>query len=167
MFETLQCNECGAPLETPSVANFIRCNHCGANLAVRRSESTTFTEAIEKLHQTTEGLVQRVDLIARQNEVAELDRNWQIERESFMISTKRGQRLPDEPSGIGAAFAAVFGVFWTLIAFVAFPPMALFGIFFVIAAIFNGIKIQEKATAYKKAEENYRRRRAVLTSEQS
>ena len=95
--ESLNCNHCGAPLEVPQTAKFIKCNHCGNQLVIRRSESATFTETVEQLAETTENLTAQVSKLTKQNEVEALDRQWDREKESFMVADKHGTKhLPSK-----------------------------------------------------------------------
>ena len=148
--ESLNCGRCGAPLEVPRTANYVKCNHCDSQLAIRRSPSATFTETVEQLAETTENLSEQVSELTRQNELAALDRQWERERESFMITDKDGGRhLPNEGmAALSGVIVVVFGCLWTVMAIAitwsapdhgpfqvakfAFPA---FGVVFVIAGI--------------------------------
>jgi len=72
--ESITCNSCGAPIEIPETANFVRCNHCSTQLAVRREDDVTFTEELDRLEERTDELSEKVDSLATQNEIAALDR---------------------------------------------------------------------------------------------
>ena len=37
--ETLNCNNCGAPINVPAAAKYATCAHCGTQLAIRRTDS--------------------------------------------------------------------------------------------------------------------------------
>ena len=180
MLESLNCNSCGAPIEIPASAQFVKCNHCHANLRIRRSGGGTFTEAVEKLQETTDQLAQQIDQLTQQNELAALDRQWEIEKESFKIQSKDGpSRLPTQGAawagGIGVVF---FGGLWTILAFAMtqsapnFGPFAaakvvfpLFGLGFIAFGIFMAMSAHQAAQNYRSAERNYRRRRAELMRE--
>ena len=174
MLESLLCNSCGAPLEVPVSANFVKCNHCNATLKVHRSSGVTTTEAIEKLRETTEGLAEQVQKLTRQNELESLDRRWEIERQSFMIRDREGgTRTPLRgfawASGIAAAF---FGCIWTIFAIsltssapnvgpfaVAKVIFPLFGIGFIVFGLFAAGMTHRKAKQLEEAERQYRRQR--------
>ena len=59
-----------------------------------------------------------------------------------------------------------FGIFWTIMAAASGAPFffPLFGVGFVITAIFNGINSVNQATSYQAAESHYLRRRGTLLS---
>lgn len=116
------------------------------------------------------------------NLLSQLDREWEIERERYMIMGKYGQKfIPDRTTSlVGAVVIATFGVLWTCVAIgmgfvgggilgsnillrlvsVIFP---LFGILFTAFAVYMGLNGVKKAEAYEKAQTQYRsRRRAIL-----
>ena len=179
--EKISCNSCGAPLEVPKSANYITCNHCSTQLAIRRSQSTTFTEQLDQLTEQTQELNSRLDALSNQNELTALDRQWELDQESFMISGKHGKHLPSETGSIaGGVMTAIFGSLWTIMAIgitssapnvgpfaiakVAFP---LFGVAFVVFGIISSISSHDKATKYKRAKREYRERRSELEADVS
>jgi DNA-directed RNA polymerase subunit RPC12/RpoP len=175
--ESLNCNHCGAPLEVPETAKFIKCNHCGSQLVVRRSESATFTETIEQLAETTENLSAQVSKLTRQNEVEALDRQWDREKERYMVADKHGvKHLPSKGTAqVAGIMVVVVGVIWTIMAIaitsgapdfgpfqvakVAFPA---FGVGFIIFGIFLSVHNYRKAEEYQRAYRRYRRKREEL-----
>jgi DNA-directed RNA polymerase subunit RPC12/RpoP len=60
MIEKLSCNSCGGPLEVPERTRYLNCNHCGQSLAVKHSETATFTEAMEQLTEVAEDVAEDV-----------------------------------------------------------------------------------------------------------
>ena len=123
-----------------------------------------------------------------QNELARIDREWEIEREQYMVTDRYGRRqVPTTGGSTFVGFAVVgFGVIWTVAAFImanngsqflANHPMAspgeslfpwlfpCFGIMFVIAGVAMGITAHSKAQRYEQAYRAYQRRRADLLSE--
>lgn len=59
-----------------------------------------------------------LEMIQMQNAVAQLDREWELEREDYMVVGKYGRRyIPNKVTSVlGGLFAAGFGIFWTMIA---------------------------------------------------
>lgn len=110
-----------------------------------------------------------------QNELARIDREWEIEREQYLVSDRYGQQhvpTPGISTGV-AILGGLFGVFWTILATSiagAFPRqgafgiakvlLPLFGVFFTVAAISYGLYCRSKAKRYLKAFEKYKARRA-------
>lgn len=112
-----------------------------------------------------------------QNELERIDREWQIEREKYMVAGRYGRRhVPTVGMGRFTALGGgIFGVFWTVMAFTItsgapdFGPFAiarvffpLFGIAFTIGAIVYGIHHSGRAEAYNQAFAAYQRRRAAV-----
>lgn len=165
---TLSCNECGAPLEVPAETKFVTCGYCSARLSVQRTGSAVYTEVLEKIGQQTDRLVQEVETLKLQNELARIDREWSDRREGLMARDKRGNR--HVPSVVGsvivAIIMAVFGIFWTTSAAAAGAPgvFPLFGLIFVLLAIGIGIGGCVKAVNYSEAESEYQRERSGLLS---
>lgn len=171
--EELTCNSCGAPLEVPETANFVTCNHCSKQLAVRRTEDVTYTETLGRLAQQTEELTERLDDLSSHHQVEALDREWELEREKYMITHKNGSRdIPTEGGAIGnGVVATVFGAIWTSMTLgmpsqmpgavrVLFP---LIGVMIIVGGIFASISTYQNAEKYRNAERRYRSRREDLT----
>jgi hypothetical protein len=116
-----------------------------------------------------------------QNELARIDREWEMEREQYLIRDRYGAtHVPTQGMGVGAAVVGgVFGVFWTIMAIaitgsapdvgpfsiarIIFP---LFGVLFTVAAIAYGINCTARAAKYQQAYEAYQARRADVKPEQ-
>ena len=170
--ESLLCNSCGAPLKVPSSANYVTCNHCHTQLAVHRESGVSFTEAIDKLNQTTENLSEQVSRLAAQQELADLDRNWDRRRQDLMISDQDGRRHVPNSMGstIGGIIVVCFGGFWTIMAFgissrSPFGGAGLFpffGLVFMAFGVYGIIHTNAKAAEYQRAETSYKRQRAKL-----
>jgi hypothetical protein len=112
-----------------------------------------------------------------QNELARIDREWEIEKEKYMVTGKHGVRhLPTKGQGMAVAIMiGVFGAFWTIMAFsitsgapdegpfnlvkVFFP---LFGIAFTVFGVYMGIHTMRKAEEYNRALAAYQERRAAV-----
>lgn len=133
-FESLTCNNCGAPLSVPDTANFVTCNHCATRLAIRRTASASTTEKLSELAANQEELLQRVShLEERQNrqlvnklakletgnELATLERQWRQERKRFAKPSRNGsERMPLDWSPFTGLPPMLFG-FWLLSSAVA------------------------------------------------
>ena len=179
--ETLCCNSCGAPLEVPEGTNFLKCNHCGQYLAVRRTESAVFTEAVEQLSETTQALSEQVEELTRQNKLAALDRLWEQQREDYMTTDKHGRsQLPDENTTvIGGISIVIFGLFWTIMAVGItssapnFGPFVIakfvfpaFGLLFIASGVAMSIRNYQKVQDYKTARERYETERTRILEEE-
>jgi hypothetical protein len=116
--ETVSCNNCGAPLTITENVNFVTCGHCGTQLAVKRNESVTYTERLEHLESRTDDMANELKRLKMQQELNQLDDDWEAEKQNYMIRSKNGSTLPDEPQ-------AVIGVVVSVIALVVLGIMAL------------------------------------------
>ncbi len=116
--------------------------------------------------------------VRHQNELARIDREWEIEREQYLITGRYGRR--EVPTTTGGLITAVvgggFGLVWTIMAFsitsgapdvgpfslakVFFP---LFGVVFIGAAVVWGLTCMKRAEKYQAAFRAYQARRAELT----
>lgn len=177
MPERLVCNACGAPLEVPESANFVTCNHCGSQLAIRRGESATFTEQLDRLTETTEELTDRLDELTQQNRLEVLDREWERERESLLIRDTNGRmQVPTTGAALTDGIVlTVIGSLWTIMAFgitssepsfgsgpAVVGVFPLFGVVFVIFGLISCFQGHQKATQYREAEQKFRARREQL-----
>ncbi len=105
--ESLACNNCGAPLQVPTTANYVTCNHCSTQLAVRRETSISYTEKIDQIGERTNHLVQELAQVRYQRALDAIDRQWERESKQYMIRGKHGhESLPSQTAailfGIGA-----------------------------------------------------------------
>ena len=177
--EKLSCNSCGAPLEVPRSARFVTCNHCSSQLSVCRTDAVTYTETLDELVNKTEELSEQVENLTAQNEIAALDREWEMERQKYMVSTNEGKKhIPTEGGSIGGGIAiSIFGLLWTIFAFVMtsqapdFGPMPIIrvvfplaGVVFIAVGIGSSAVSYNKAGAYRRAEQQYQSRRDELMS---
>jgi hypothetical protein len=173
------CNSCGAPLEVPDNANFVTCRYCKAQLQVKRTQSTVFTEVLNRIDQRTADMADDLDAIRRETAIERLDREWAMRRSSLVGRTKDGsEREPSATAGlIGACVAGGFGIFWTIMAITMMseasshgvgPPAIIqvgfpcFGVVFVIVAIAGGIKAMTSSSAYSQEFQQYQQRREAL-----
>jgi len=125
-------------------------------------------------------LSEQLTEVRYQNELARVDREWEIERQRFYITNRYGARqLPTTGMGIGiATVGGIFGLFWTIMAVsitgtgpdagafgvvsVVFP---LFGVLFIVGAIAFGIYCYSRAQEYQKALAEYHSRREAIQPE--
>jgi LSD1 subclass zinc finger protein len=161
---SISCGNCGAPLHIPPSARFITCNQCQSQLAVKHSESVTWTEKLEQLDARTERIEEELSHLRYQNELANLDRQWEREREKYMVTDKHGRRR--EPSVaasiVGGVLAVGMGVFLLATGFQGFGGMALGGLVFILVGIGGSLYSYVRAKDYLAAQRSYRRRRYQL-----
>jgi hypothetical protein len=114
---------------------------------------------------TTSGKLEEIE---RQNEVAQLDREWAMERERFMVPGRYGYRyLPSRGTSlVGGVVITGFGLLWTVMAASMGAPafFPIFGLIFVFAGIATSAYSFFQAQRYEEARLHYQRRRAQLLS---
>jgi len=162
--ESLTCNHCGAPLKVPESANFVTCNHCSTQLAIRRTDSVTFTQRLGEIAEKTDRLVEVVTQLARENKIASLDRRWELEKQRYMSVDKHGRaHLPSEAGAVlVGVIVAAFGAIFTFHAAATGAPgvVPLFGVLFILVGIGVAVYRYGQAKEYRAAHRRHLRRRA-------
>jgi hypothetical protein len=160
------CQGCGADLEVDENVRYVTCNYCHARLEVVHDTSVTHTRILERLEKSTERMAGNLQVIELQNDLERLDREWESQKEGYMVSGKHGHRyLPSTGGSIfGGVIAIVFGVIWmSFAAGMGAPfPFPLFGLLFIGAAIFGMVNSSSKASAYQSADLEFQQRRQRL-----
>ena len=164
----LCCQGCGADLEVDEGIRFVNCNYCGARLEIVSNATTTHSRVLDKIEKQTGQMVGDLKIIRLQNDLEQLDRDWESNRAGFMTKDKNGNL--SEPSAAGALVGGVvmiiFGIVWmgftsTMNAPGFFP---LFGLLFIGFAIFNMVSSLNKAQGLGNHKADYQRRRLELLS---
>lgn len=156
---SLNCNECGAPLDVPRKAKYITCGFCDSRLAVQHSGNTYSTEAIEQLVKTTAAIQNDVQELKDRAAISELDRDWEREKRSYVVKAKNGsESLPSMP---GIVVQGVIGIGVALFALAAFPPI---GFFVMLLIGGNLVSTAVKHSNYQAAQNRYRSKRRRLMS---
>lgn len=165
---SLSCQHCGAPLDVPESAKYITCRFCNARLEVKHQGDVAFTEQLGEIERKTDQLIDEVSRLKLQNELARIDREWDAERESLMVSGKDGHRsVPSQAGSIVAGL--IFATFW-IIATSTTPAAPLFvpiGFLVIGVVLFTGIQGFQKADQYQTAKKQYERSRTELLAELS
>lgn len=170
---TVQCNECGAPLEVPASTRFLTCAHCGSSLRLQRSGGAAFTEVLESLERVgaqTEEIRGDVETIKLQNELERLDREWEREERTLLPRDKHGRPIPISRSGsgagaVGAVVVIAGGIIWTGMTLAMGAPgfFPAFGVVFCAAAALAMIGNSKRAARYRRRLADYEARRRELT----
>jgi hypothetical protein len=105
----------------------------------------------------------------RQEELARVDREWQRERDRYLVTGRSGARyVPTVAASVVTAVVAVgLGLLWTATAVSlmnGLGPFPLFGLFFVALGLWVSVSAFRKAVRYRRAHDRYQRRRAELLS---
>lgn len=114
--------------------------------------------------------------IKAQNEIAQMDREWELERDNYMIEGRHGSRhIPTKGSSIGSGVVIIlFGLGWTIFAFVmsADAPskvviiVPLCGVLMILIGAATSIREYSKAGQYQAGYERYQSRRNRLLADQ-
>jgi hypothetical protein len=107
------------------------------------------------------------DGISRERALARLDREWQVQRQQYMIANRYGQRIvPTRSASVLAGAAAVgFGLVWAVSAAQIAgggDVLSFVGILFMLFGLIVSCLSYAKARRYQRAYDLYRRRRQVL-----
>jgi hypothetical protein len=162
----VRCNHCGAPLQVGADTRFVTCKFCNTELAVKRTDNAAFTEAVAELAAKTDAMAGNLKVIELQNELERLDREWDLSREKFYVTTKAGG--PQRPSPAAAIVSGVIGGIILLVwiggalrlgAPSVFP---LFGGLAMVALLVNVIRVVRRAGGLTQAEQDHQARRAEL-----
>jgi hypothetical protein len=162
----VSCNHCGAPLSLAADVNFATCAHCGSRLQIHHSGGAAYSQVLASIDQRTQRIERDVAAIKANDDVAALDRQWEMQKQEFMANNRRGG--PSIPTTGGSIFAGtitiIFGIIWTIGAAGSNAPaiFPLFGVFFICLGIGHAIYSASKAEAYKEAERQYESRRRDL-----
>ncbi|MFN0053460.1 MAG: hypothetical protein ACKV0T_14850 [Planctomycetales bacterium] len=125
---------------------------------------------LQALDERTTAMASDLDAIRRQNEVAQLDREWEREREQYLITGRRGRT--SLPSVSGSMWMLVlglpFGLFWTVTSyFLGAPIVPCFGLVFLGVVVLASLVNYQKAVAYRSRLMDYERRRQELLEPES
>lgn len=153
------CQNCGADLEVDESIRFVTCNFCGSKLEIVHESTTTHSRLLEEIGEKTDRMSEDLKVIRLQNELEQIDREWQTRREGMMTTNKDGSRSKPTAVGsvVGAMVAAVFGVIWigmaSSIGSAGGPGgIQLFGVVFIVIAIVIAISGVNRAGRYQQAE---------------
>jgi hypothetical protein len=110
-----------------------------------------------------------LDTLRFENELARIDREWALQRETFMVSGRYGARhIPTEGGSLLSVVAVGgFGLFWLSMASSMGGPslFPLFGLLVIAIGVGFSVNGYIKAGAYKRAEQAYQDRRAALIAQ--
>lgn len=168
--ESLSCNNCGAPLEVPSTANFLTCRYCGSRLVVRRTETTHYTELMEQLERSTQQLEDQAEYMRLRNAVDALDADWQRERRRHLIRRPNGSVQAPTRWYLGTSIVVALVVFgltglWFYASASAGPGASCFGwigAVISLAAVAHAAWVSNKVSNYNLAKRVYHQERGEL-----
>jgi hypothetical protein len=109
----------------------------------------------------------QLDQLIWQGELERIDREWEQQRETFVIVGRHGQRrYPDNSNTtgnvVGVSIVVIFLWFWLNTAHqMGAPPIfPLFGVFVLVAVVVGTAMESQKAGEYNQAKADYEKRRS-------
>ncbi len=157
---TVSCNQCAAPLEVSASSRFVTCSFCQSQLEIHQSDSAAFTSVLDELKQQTDTIERDVFVIRKQNELAQLDRDWAAAKE-------RPQEKHDAtPIGMFMAIPilAVFAMLGIQVLRINIP----FGILWMTLVVYIAVQVVSSTSAkssHIQSEATYQKRRQALLQE--
>jgi membrane protein required for beta-lactamase induction len=109
---------------------------------------------------------EQLEEIRRQKEAAQLDREWEAERERYMVTERFGYRyIPGRMASIAlGALNVAFGVVWVVVCVINGLPVYFLGVGVVVAVVGGAgwAHLAVKGSRYLDARRRYQRRRAAV-----
>lgn len=165
-FVESRCIHCGAALRVAGDATHVCCQYCNSELRIVHDGDQVATELVRAIQ---EDLGQRLEVIRLQNEIERIDREWNMEREGYMVTEKGGGR--SIPSVIGSIIAVigalVFGGVWIqMTSQVGAPTLfTIFGVLIVAGIVVSAVHGILKSGAHDTAADRYQAARQRLMGE--
>ena len=137
-----------------------------ARLEVVHDSTVTHTRQLDKIEKTTDQLANKVKILELQNDLEQLDREWDNRRQTLLVRNKNGN-----VSAPSMAASILVGVIFLIVGifvmrtqspdgrFTAFP---LFGLVIIGIAIFTMVSGTMKASTYREEQGAYESRRRAL-----
>jgi hypothetical protein len=120
----------------------------------------------DEIEKTTDQLANKVRVLELQNDLEQLDREWDNRRQTLLVRNKDGNVSEPSAAGsmVGGMVMIAFGIFWTgMTAKMGAPGFfPLFGLVFIGIAIFNMVSGTAKAGTYQNEQGSYESRRREL-----
>ena len=164
----VRCQGCGADLQVDKSARFVTCNYCHAGLEIAHEPTVTHSHLLENIAQNTGKSANSLRILELQNDLERLEREWKQEQSAHKIFTgnRRRKALPTEfDNYAGGAFMGAVGVVALPASFFIGGWTPLWAVVLLACALCLHSYARKRATAYKKAEAAYMRRRYSVLQE--
>lgn len=102
------CQGCGADLQIDESIRYVTCNYCHAQLEVVHDATVTHTKQLDRIERTTDQLAKKLQILELQNDLENLDRQWEKFREAALDRDEKGQIC--EPSAGAAILIGIVGI---------------------------------------------------------
>ncbi|MEA2572895.1 MAG: hypothetical protein QOH93_193 [Chloroflexia bacterium] len=165
--EALSCNNCGAPLEVPTSADFVTCVYCKSRLAIRRTETAHYTELLGQLEAYRDHLADRVEYLRLRDELEGLEAQWQRERRRYFTRRLNGSMQAPTRSYLISSFvvavaACALTAWWFYATANAGSGASFFGwvgAVLSLIAVVNAVRVTNKVNDYNSARQEYQQQR--------
>jgi len=109
------------------------------------------------------------DEIRRQKAAARLDREWEAERERYMVTERFGYRyIPGRMASIAlGALNVAFGIVWVMVSVINRLPVYFLGLGVVVAVVGGAgwARLAVRGSRHLEARRRYRQRRVALLNQ--
>lgn len=159
------CQGCGADLQIDESIRYVTCNYCHCQLEVVHDSTVTHTRQLDKIERTTDHLAHKLKVIEIQNDVEQLDREWEKFRNVALIHDKHGRA--SEPSAAASAVGGMIGIIgglaWVVVCVTnGSPAFALAGLGIIGFSIFGMMTGSNRAEAFRVQRYRYETARKSL-----
>ena len=184
--DALICNNCGARLEVAPTTKYVTCARCNSVLEIKRTDSAAFTEALGPAAETIQTdqadspwphsrQVRTVrkfladEDVALEEELNRVDRDWQAERERYLLTSEfGGKQVPDKRRGLFAGGVLIALAVALLFMFLSLPQGVAHEIgpyvsgFILLFGVGLGWFQYSKGVDYERAYAAYQQRRNAV-----
>lgn len=119
------CQGCGADLQIDETIRFVTCNYCNARLEVLHDPTITHTRRLDQIERRTNDMAKQLKVIKLQNDLIQLDKEWEKFRKAVLISDENGRF--SEPSEATGASRGIVGIVLVILWFVGCVANQSFG----------------------------------------
>jgi uncharacterized Zn finger protein (UPF0148 family) len=170
----LDCNQCGAALEVGAKTRFATCSYCGTKLQIHHTDSSHFSEVLEKIEATTTQLADDVAELKMRDELDRIDRSWQERRQRYLARAKDGTTSIPTMGGavVLGLVGSIAGIAWMFFTLSISGPLdstmarifPYFGLIFAALALVAAMHTARQAKAYERARRRYEQERRAARS---
>jgi len=167
---SILCQRCGAPLQIADEGvRFVTCGHCGTPLEIVRESSQAHSRILEQIQAATEDHGRRLEVVELENELLQLDKEWEAVRERLCGRSKSGSLHESPMAGCtGPIVSFSVGALGFGIGLCSNPEPFLIPsiIIFTLGLVFGGIMWRSKSRDQKEfadLQSKYIDRRRQLT----
>src|SRR5437867_7863955 len=84
MIESIECSNCGAPLDVAVGVPYTSCTYCGSRLAIKNSDGVYYSEVLTQIDKHTGQMANDLQFMRLRQELEHLDAEWQRTNGQFL-----------------------------------------------------------------------------------